>query len=137
MVKKGTKKGNHRHGFQLLLGGDSLVRVGPANFSLTNYESKLVSFPPNQQKQNKQVLLDFLTKNSSRLILTYSSTNTISEVATRADILNVFSWRDPEPKLTRSRKVPRDQSCRIISEVTLRRYFHISAIESRSDQKEF
>ena len=112
--QKGTKKGNHRHGFQLLLGGDSLVRVGPANFSLTNYESELVSFPLNNKKQNKQVLLDFLTKNSSRLILTYSSTNTISEVASRADILNVPSWRDPSPEA--------DESYRIISEVTLRRY---------------
>ena len=122
--QKGTKKGNHRHGFQLLLGGDSLVRVGPANFSLTNFESELVSFPPKQHKQNKQVLLDFLTKKSSRLILTYSSTNTISEFAEERT-QNVtsnreYSWKADEISWDFTRS---SESYRIIAEVTLRRYF--------------
>ena len=60
--QKGTKKGNHRHGFQLLLGGDSLVRVGPANFSLTNYESELVSFPLNNKNRTNRCYLTFLPR---------------------------------------------------------------------------
>ena len=73
--QKGTKKGNHRHGFQLLLGGDSLIRVGPDNFSLINrVKARLLS-----PKQNKQMLFDFFTKNQVDLYLQNSCTTTNRE----------------------------------------------------------
>ena len=76
MVKKGPKKGTTGMASSFCWAETVWSELG-RQISLWQTEAELVSFPPKQHKQNKQVLLDFLTKNSSRLILTYSSTNTI------------------------------------------------------------
>ena len=77
MVKKGPKKGTSPQAcLPAFAGRRQFGQSWAGKFLSDKLESELVSFPLKQHKQNKQVLLDFLTKNSSRLILTYSSTNT-------------------------------------------------------------